>query len=203
MIYVNDKILLLCHRYADFHSFVMPKKPTNKTNELFRQAVAGISPLKQDKFVHSTKPLEQKLAKRQKRQKQLDDELKALKQASAEFEFSDEFQGHFESIGPLKYTRSDAQTYLVKQLRRGDFPPDLILDLHGYRRSEAKLEVAALIHAAVKEHYGCVCIVHGVGKSILKTTVPSWLIQHPKVLAFHQAPLEWGGQGALLVLIET
>lgn len=181
----------------------MAKKQTNDTDALFREAVLGISPLKQDKVVHAARPVEQKLAKREKRQKQLDNELKALKQASAEFEFSDEFQGYFDTNGPLKYTRSDAQTYLAKQLRRGDFPPDLILDLHGYRRAEAKLEVAALIHAAVKDHHECVCIVHGVGKSILKSTVPSWLVQHPKVLAFHQAPLEWGGQGALLVLIET
>jgi DNA-nicking Smr family endonuclease len=44
--------------------------------------------------------------------------------------------------------------------------------------------------------------VHGIGSHILKNKVPHWLVQHPDVMAFHQAPLEWGGNGALLALIE-
>ncbi|MFT5677369.1 MAG: DNA-nicking Smr family endonuclease, partial [Paraglaciecola sp.] len=84
----------------------------------------------------------------------------------------------------------------------GDYPPDLILDLHGYKREEAKLEIAALIQAAQKHHAHCVCIVHGIGTHVLKKSIPNWLVQHPLVLGFHQAPLEWGGKGALLVLID-
>ncbi len=41
-----------------------------------------------------------------------------------------------------------------------------------------------------------------MGKHILKKQVPLWLAQHPDILAFHQAPLEFGGQGALSVLVE-
>ncbi len=44
--------------------------------------------------------------------------------------------------------------------------------------------------------------MHGVGKYVLKKQVPLWLAQHPDILAFHQAPLEFGGHGALLVLVE-
>ena len=35
----------------------------------------------------------------------------------------------------------------------------------------------------------------------LKQKAPLWLAQHPDVMAFHQAPLEFGGDGALLVLL--
>jgi DNA-nicking Smr family endonuclease len=56
--------------------------------------------------------------------------------------------------------------------------------------------------AAQKQHVHCICIVHGIGTYILKQSVPSWLVQHPAILGFHQAPLEWGGNGALLALVE-
>ncbi|MBJ7019560.1 Smr/MutS family protein, partial [Vibrio cholerae] len=51
------------------------------------------------------------------------------------------------------------------------------------------------------ENVHCACVQHGIGKHILKQNVPLWLAQHPEVLAFHQAPLEFGGDGALLVLL--
>ena len=66
-----------------------------------------------------------------------------------------------------------------------------------------KLEIAALLHAAHKKHANCVSIMHGIGKHILKKSVPNWLIQHPNVLGFHQAPKEWGGKSALLVLLDV
>ena len=45
--------------------------------------------------------------------------------------------------------------------------------------------------------------MHGHGKHILKQQTPLWLAQHPHVMAFHQAPKEYGGDAALLVLIEV
>ena len=87
-------------------------------------------------------------------------------------------------------------------MRRGDFSPEIILDLHGLTQQEAKNELAALINCCKKEGLYCCSVVHGVGKHILKRQVPLWLAQHPDILAFHQAPLEFGGQGALLVLVE-
>ena len=45
--------------------------------------------------------------------------------------------------------------------------------------------------------------MHGHGKHILKQQTPLWLAQHPDVIAFHQAPKEWGGDAALLVLVEN
>ena len=47
------------------------------------------------------------------------------------------------------------------------------------------------------------CVMHGHGKHILKQQTPLWLAQHPHVMAFHQAPKEYGGDAALLVLIEV
>lgn len=120
----------------------------------------------------------------------------------AQFHFSDEFEPNLTKQGPMKYVREDVDSFEVKKLRRGHYKPDLILDLHGLDQHKAKKELAALLFACQKEHAQCICIVHGIGSHILKNKVPHWLVQHPDVMAFHQAPLEWGGNGAILALIE-
>ena len=122
--------------------------------------------------------------------------------AIAQFHFSDEFEPNLNKQGPMKYVREGVDSFEVKNLRRGYYRPDLILDLHGLDQHQAKKELAALLFACQKEHAQCICVVHGIGSHILKNKVPHWLVQHPDVMAFHQAPLEWGGNGALLALIE-
>ena len=122
--------------------------------------------------------------------------------AIAQFHFSDEFEPNLNKQGPMKYVREGVDSFEVKNLRRGYYRPDLILDLHGLDQHQAKKELAALLFACQKEHAQCICVVHGIGSHILKNKVPHWLVQHPDVMAFHQAPLEWGGNGAILALIE-
>ena len=96
--------------------------------------------------------------------------------------------------------RTDVSSFEAKRLRRGDYVPDMLLDLHGLTQQQAKLELAALLEACRRQHIRCACVMHGHGKHILKQRVPMWLAQHPDVMAFHQAPKEWGGDSALLVL---
>jgi DNA-nicking Smr family endonuclease len=127
---------------------------------------------------------------------------KNTNKALAQFHFSDEFEPNLSLQGPMKYVREGVDSFEVKNLRRGHYTPDLTLDLHGLDQNKAKKELAALLFACQKEHAQCICIIHGIGSRILKTKVPHWLVQHPDVMAFHQAPLEWGGNGALLALIE-
>ena len=165
---------------------------TQQDKQLFKQSIGKVKPIVQD-TIHpvkrSSKPqsttLQQKTAKQH-----------------AQFHFSDEFEPDLNTKGPMKYVRYDVDSFEAKNLRRGHYAPDLILDLHGLDQHGAKKEIAALIYACQKEHAQCVCILHGIGGHVLKKKVPHWLVQHPDVMAFHQAPLEWGGNGALLVLIE-
>jgi len=164
---------------------------------LFKQAFDDVRPIKQDKIPPPPPASKQKTSFIDKNHRLTAE----IRQAAASFHFSDGFEAHFET-GPRKYVRPGKPTHEIKRLRRGEYPPDLILDLHGYKKDEAKLEIAALIQAAQKHHHHCVCIVHGVGTGVLRNSVPNWLVQHPAVEGFHQAPLEWGGNGALLVLIE-
>ncbi len=168
-------------------------KPMNSDDKsLFKEAMGKIKPLKVD-TIHFAKKVSKPKTHTQP---------KNCKKAIAQFHFSDEFEPHLNKQGPMKYVRSDVNSFEAKNLRRGIYAPDLILDLHGLDQQQAKKEIAALLYACQKEHAQCVCIIHGLGSRILKNKVPHWLVQHPDVMAFHQAPLEWGGNGALLALIE-
>lgn len=179
----------------------IPKKPNNAKDEtLFQQAIGKVKPLKVD-TIHFDKKVSKSKSNSQvknSRQNSLQDNNKAL----AQFHFSDEFEPNLNKQGPMKYVRDDVDSFEAKNLRRGFYSPDLILDLHGLDQHQAKQELAALLYACQKEHAQCVCIIHGLGSRVLKNKVPHWLVQHPDVMAFHQAPLEWGGNGALLALIE-
>ena len=178
-----------------FHQKTQTK---NNGSDLFKDEFKDIAPIKQDKIPPQRFSIKQNSGLRQKNYK----DLAEIKQAAAAFEFSDGFEGHFDINQPLKYVKPETDSHEVKRLRRGDYPPDLILDLHGVKKEEAKYEIAALIHVAQKKHVYCVSIMHGKGTYVLKKSIPNWLIQHPAVMGFHQAPKEWGGQAALLVLID-
>ncbi len=163
---------------------------------LFHQSIndtdGNTQRLKQDKIHPRTAPGKEKT--------QLKSRVAKVRQAG--FYFSDEFIPNLPTQGPLSFVQQGHSSFLSKQLRRGDFYPDLILDLHGYTKENAKLELAELIEECQKKHIHCACIVTGLGEFILKQKVPHWLVQHPAIIAFHEAPREWGGKGALLVLIE-
>ncbi|SQI96253.1 peptidase S10 [Klebsiella oxytoca] len=70
--------------------------------------------------------------------------------------------------GSVKYVRADVSHFELKKLRRGDYSPELFLDLHGLTQQQAKQELGALIAACRREHVFCACVMHGHGKHILK-----------------------------------
>lgn len=168
----------------------MNKKTNTEDQVLFSTLTKGIKPFKQNKRHFGTP---------QKDKKQLEEKEQQL---HADSYFSDTYQPHLPSEGAMRWSRDDVDNFEVKRLRRGDYQPDLLLDLHGMRQSEAKLELAALIQACIKQQIHCCCVMHGHGTGILKKNIPMWLAQHPHVMAFHKAPKEWGGDAALLVLID-
>jgi len=160
------------------------------TENIFAAEMLGITPLKQNKHCFRMQEKDKKI---------IEDKVIKL---DADSYFSDTYQPHLPSEGVMRWSRDDTDKFELKRLRRGDYQPDLLLDLHGMRQSEAKLELAALIKACIKQQCPCCCVMHGHGSGILKQNIPMWLAQHPHVMAFHKAPKEWGGDAALLVLID-
>lgn len=159
---------------------------------LFRDAVKGTKQIKQDTFVPKNE-IKGKVS-----------EIRQLKeQADTLFYFSDEYEPLLHEVDEkVRYLREDIDPYILKQLRRGDFSPELFLDLHGLTREQAKKELASLIMACEREQIYCASIMTGYGTRALKNQIPRWLVQHPKVIALHQAPREWGGDAAILILVE-
>ncbi|MBN6062902.1 endonuclease SmrB [Aggregatibacter actinomycetemcomitans] len=160
---------------------------------LFRAEIKGVKPLKQDRFVPpcATKKKNQMAVK------------EVREQQDTLFYFSDEYEPLLSGESAVKYLRENEDSHLLKQLRRGDFSPEIFLDLHGLTREQAKLELAALIQTCEKEHIYCASIMTGYGTYTLKRQIPRWLVQHPKVRALHQAPKAWGGDAAILILIDV
>lgn len=158
---------------------------------LFRDAINGTRKIKQDTIRLQTPAIKQKA------------EIREIRETQQHIHyFSDEYEPLLSQEGPVRYVRSDVSSFEAKKLRRGDYIPDLMLDLHGLTQQEAKNELGALIDACRRQHIRCACVMHGHGKNILKQKIPLWLAQHPDVMAFHQAPKLWGGDAAILVLIE-
>ncbi|MEW9798177.1 endonuclease SmrB [Alteromonas sp. CYL-A6] len=174
--------------------------PDTGPEDLFREAVSGVTPLTQDTVSQTPS---QRLRQKRHQARSTSVNRASDRQLNATFSFSDMYEATLPAEGPVRYCRQDVPTHALKRLRRGDYYPELVLDLHGLTREAAKAELAALLFTARKENIDCVSVMHGLGKGILKQALPHYLVQHPHVMAFHQAPLEYGGQGALLVLIET
>lgn len=162
-------------------------------SQLFRESITGAKPIAQDKIPPVVAP--RKLKRRTDvLTKALDDNL---------FYFSDEFEGYIADGVSLSWTKNGDDPHLTGRLRRGEFQPQVILDLHGMTTQEAKAELAGLLAYCAKQHINCACVVHGKGLGILAKKVPNWLIQHPNVRAFHTAPKTWGKHGALLLLLSV
>ena len=178
-------------RYAKFE---VSEKNMQEEFELFRAETKDIKPIKQDTVIapHS----------RNARKKS---DLRELREKTDTLSyFSDEYEPLLnERDGIVKYLREGEDSHLLKQLRRGDFSPELFLDLHGLTREQAKMELAALLLACEKERVDCASIMTGYGTFTLKKQIPFWLVQHPKVRALHQAPKEWGGEAAMLILLDV
>ena len=94
----------------------------------------------------------------------------------------------------------------LRKIKRGDYAPGSVLDLHGQTAAEAVANVKQFIDSRRHRHR-CVCIVHGRGLhskgnvSVLKTRVRQYLRRHPAVLAYADAPRTDGGSGAVYVLL--
>jgi len=100
---------------------------------------------------------------------------------------------------------------LMKQLKKGEFPIQDHIDLHGLTRQEAETKVKDFLIQSHKLGLRCVLIVHGRGLNspdtfpVLKESLPIWLSRGPVrkiVLAFVTARPYDGGTGAVYVLLK-
>ena len=97
----------------------------------------------------------------------------------------------------------------MRRLRRGLYPIEDELDLHGLNQSVARDRLADFIARSRDSGRRCVRIIHGKGYRsgargpVLKTAVNLWLRRHMDVMAFISARAIDGGTGALYVLLRA
>ena len=109
---------------------------------------------------------------------------------------------------PAKFL-SNGYSHLALRKARRSLTPQARLDLHGYLTDAARKRLQTFLHDAVHSGVRCVLIIHGKGlnsrdgEAILKRLTRHWLIQHHAVLAFCDAPLTEGGNGAVWVLLKA
>ena len=75
----------------------------------------------------------------------------------------------------------------------------LKLDLHGLRAEEAEEKMDKFLSDALIDGWDEVIIYHGIGTGKLSYAVKNFLIAHPKVKSFDDAPQHMGGFGAKIV----
>ncbi|MEM0909626.1 MAG: endonuclease SmrB [Pseudomonadota bacterium] len=172
----------------------MAKKSDKSAKTAFATLFPDATPVKHDKYI-APRTVKKKTAKFESAQREVN-------RQQASFEFSDGFIACFSDEQPVSFMKDERIKPTIAAIKKGLIMPDIELDLHGLTKAQAKLEISALIDHAHNHHIECVKIVHGVSGGVLKQYTPHWLVQHPLVLGFHQAPRHHGGNGALLVLLE-
>ncbi|WDZ97833.1 Smr/MutS family protein [Herbaspirillum sp. WKF16] len=171
--------------------------------DIFRSSIGQVAPLRAkaiDKALHlPEQPLP--IARHH-----LADEQAALLES-----LSDEFTVDtlMDSDENLSFARPGVGPDVLSKLRRGNWVIQAQLDLHGYRRDQAREALGEFLRQSRKRGIRCVRVIHGKGlgsvnkEPVLKHKVRNWLAQKDEVMAFCQARAADGGAGALVVLLKS
>jgi DNA-nicking Smr family endonuclease len=120
-----------------------------------------------------------------------------------------EVDHYLEEDPALNYAAPGVGPDVVKKMRKGHWPVQDELDLHGLRRDEARDAIGDFLRKSAMRNHRCVRVIHGRGfgsksqEPVLKSMVHSWLVQKEEVVAFCQARPSEGGEGALIVLLRA
>jgi DNA-nicking Smr family endonuclease len=107
----------------------------------------------------------------------------------------------------ISFHRAGVRSQVLRHLRRGLYPVEDELDLHGMTQTAARDYLAEFLAFNRQAGRRCVRIIHGKGYRsgargpILKIAVNTWLRRHLDVLAFTSARAIDGGTGAVYVLL--
>ncbi|MDQ3185636.1 MAG: Smr/MutS family protein [Pseudomonadota bacterium] len=165
---------------------------------LFLDAVRDVAPL----------PASGKIPYSRKHARPIPRQIPPDEQTAPNDSLSDHISLEMEAGDEWSFLRPGVSRQTLRRLRRGYWGIQAQLDLHGFTRDEARVELAEFLNTSNAHGFRCVRVIHGKGLSsksnepVLKARIGSWLSQHNDVLAFCQARPEDGGSGAVLVLLK-
>jgi DNA-nicking Smr family endonuclease len=129
--------------------------------------------------------------------------LRELVEGNARFEVADDGRR-------VEGRRVDVPMDTLRRLRRGHYPVDAQVDLHGMGIDQARLALEAFLGSNRARGERCVLVIHGKGGhspqgiGVLRGEMAAWLSQGPAsqhVGAFASAAESDGGDGAVYVLL--
>jgi DNA-nicking Smr family endonuclease len=174
---------------------------------LFQSALGGVKKIPQsDRYVPNAPAGINVTVKPGRPRTQAEDDAAVLRES-----LSDAFEvDHLLDDDPsLSFTRAGIGSDVVRKLRKGAWPVQDELDLHGLRRDGARDQLGDFLSRAAKRKLRCVCVIHGKGlgsaggEPVLRSMVHSWLEQKDDVIAFCAANVDGRSHGALLVLLKA
>jgi len=132
-----------------------------------------------------------------------------LPPSAAEQPILDTLSDYGAEDAPAEYLHNGLSRMALRKLRRGVWPVQDRLDLHGNHRDAARKLLQEFLHEATQRGMRCVLVIHGKGtnsrdgEAVLRKLARHWLSQHPRVLGYCDAPPGQGGSGAVLVLLKS
>ncbi|HLS16596.1 MAG TPA: Smr/MutS family protein [Paenalcaligenes sp.] len=122
-------------------------------------------------------------------------------------QLSDHYDAYSGTEHIQEYLNPICGTDVLRNLRRGQWPLEASIDLHGATLDRARERLQSFLQHCFAEEHRCIRIVHGKGygsankEPVLLYQIRRWLTQLPQVLAFCDCAPNEGGQGAVKVLL--
>lgn len=185
------------------------KKPTvsDEDKALFRAHIGKVEPLNSIERVNLSKQNPSKISQGSHARKKNTAELKI--KPELEIPLYDR-KDPVTSEEPLYFNRGGLQEKAQRKLKRGQFPSEAELDLHGFTVAQAYSALMIFLKDCAEQNIRHIRVIHGKGYSattnnypILKNKVNNWLRDHPQVLAFSSATKNDGGAGVLYVWLKA
>ncbi len=191
--------------HSDSHPRRHETGPLSATDRaLFRQAMRTVQPLQtQARYTPPPSVLipssEQIKQRRERAESHHHDYLNT--------QLSDDYDAWVPNEPIDEYLNPICGTDVLRNLKRGQWPIEASIDLHGATLERARERLQSFLQYCLAEQYRCIRIVHGKGygsanqEPILLYQIRRWLTQLSSVLAFCHCPPKEGGQGAVKVLL--
>ncbi|MGV7210327.1 Smr/MutS family protein [Oxalobacteraceae bacterium A2-2] len=174
---------------------------------IFRASLSGVQKLPDsDRYVPGRPQSSAPAAAPARKLTQAEDDAAVLRESLSDLF---EVDHYLEEDPALNYVAPGVGPDVMKRMRKGYWPVQDELDLHGLRRDEAREAVGAFLRKSAMRNHRCVSVIYGKGfgsrgqEPVLKSMVHSWLVQKEEVIAFCQARPAGGGEGALMVLLRA
>ena len=172
-------------------------------NAAFRDAMSDVLPLQNQRAEVERSRGDPTLAQLQRRQDAVDDRRDLVDPNQLH-------RGEVALVKPrdeLSWKKDGVQDGVFRKLRQGKYEVDAELDLHRLTVNEAREAVFKFLNVSRARNLRTLLIAHGRGEQSdpparIKSYVAHWLKQTPEVIAFHSAPPNRGGTGAVCLLLK-